>query len=302
MERRCAFLTMEDLTGFFTYDSLTYQPLQALGWTVDEVPWNRPQVNWSQYEAVVIRSPWDYQKQPDQFLKVLEEIEASSAALFNPLEVCRWNMNKSYLRDLERKGIFIIPTLWQDSMALADFVRWQRELKSDRLVVKPTIGANADDTFVLSLDRPEALDKATQIFQAKPIMVQPFVPSIQSIGEFSLFYFGGDYSHAINKLPRSGDFRVQEEHGGQIAAIEASSELQERGQRVLDQLGETLLYARIDFVIWQEQPALIEVELIEPSLYFGFSAQSPQKFADSFNKMMTQFPLPDRSIPRRVLG
>lgn len=293
---------MEDLTGFVAYDSLTFQPLNELGWSVEEVPWNRSRVNWSQFEAVVIRSPWDYQKQPELFLKVLEEIEASGTALFNPLEICRWNLNKSYLRDLERKGVFIIPTLWQDSMELADFDRWQRELNSDRLVVKPTIGANADDTFVLSAVGLDVVEKAVEVFTAKPLMVQPFVSSIQTTGEYSLFYFGGEYSHAISKLPKAGDFRVQEEHGGQINAVDPSPELMTRGQQVLDQLGETLLYARVDFVIWHEQPALIEVELIEPSLYFAYSAESPQKFANSLNKMMTKPKLPERPMPRRMSG
>jgi hypothetical protein len=302
MDKHCAFLTMEDLTGFYAYDSMTFAPLKDLGWTVDEVPWNRPLVNWSQYDAVVIRSTWDYQKQPELFLKTLEEIETAGTALFNPLEICRWNMDKHYLRDLQRKGVSIIPTIWQPSMKLADFDRWQRDLNSDRLVVKPTIGANADDTFVLSPDKPEELDQAARIFNAKPLMIQPFVSSIQTRGEYSLFYFGGEYSHAINKLPKTGDFRVQEEHGGQISSIEPSAQLKAQGQRVLDQLGETLLYARIDFVIWQDYPALIEVELIEPSLYFAYSADSSQRFADALNKMMIPPQFPDRSLPRRALG
>jgi glutathione synthase/RimK-type ligase-like ATP-grasp enzyme len=299
MNKRCAFLTMEDLTGFYAYDALAFEPLGQLGWSVDEVPWTRPQVDWKQYAAVVIRSTWDYQKQPARFLETLEEIELSGTRLFNPLEICRWNMDKRYLRDLQRKGVSIIPTLWGESIKLSDLDRWTGELNSERLVIKPVVGANADDTFVLSCSQLDEFEERLPLFQARPFMVQPFVESIQSQGEYSLFYFGGQYSHAINKRPQAGDFRVQEEHGGQIRAVEADLAWKSAGQAVLDQLGEQLLYARVDLVYWSDEPTLMEVELIEPSLYFSYDADSAGRFARALDRMMQPMPLPSRSIPQR---
>lgn len=299
MKRRCAFLTMEDLTGFFAYDSLTYGPLSELGWQVDEVPWTRMGVDWRQYEAVVIRSTWDYQQQPELFLQTLELIEASGTKLFNPLEVCRWNLNKSYLRDLERKGVPIIPTLWCESPSSWEIASWAQQLHSDQLVIKPLVGANADDTFVISAQETQGLAKLAEIFRTKPFMVQPFVSSIQTAGENSLFYFGGEYSHAVNKRPKQGDFRVQEEHGGQVQAVEVDERLMQAGQFVVDQLGERLLYARVDFVEWEGTPTLIEVELIEPSLYFSFDPAAAARFALALDRLLQPMSLPTRSIPPR---
>jgi glutathione synthase/RimK-type ligase-like ATP-grasp enzyme len=299
MKRRCAFLTMEDLTGFFAYDSLAFEPLGRLGWMVDEIPWSRPRVDWKQYDAVVIRSTWDYQRQPEKFLRALEEIEASGTKLFNPLEVCRWNMDKRYLLDLQRKGVTILPTIWPESIGQAELRSWGQNLRSARLVIKPVVSANADDTHIISVDQPDCIDKLKAVFHSRPFMVQPFVESIQSQGEYSLFYFGGQFSHTINKIPQAGDFRVQEEHGGLVCSVEASQIMQVAAQTVIDQLGERLLYARVDLVLWDSAPALMEVELIEPSLYFSFDAHSPGRFAQALNEMASARPLPQRTIPSR---
>ncbi len=277
---------MQDTSGFFIYDFLTFVPLQKRGWLVDEVPWNAAEIDWNQYDAVVIRSPWDYQKTPDEFLQVLTDIDASRARLFNPLEICRWNMNKIYLRDLVARGIATIPTIWLDRMDAEAVPQLCAELQSQRIVLKPTIGANADDTFVVTSEQPETAKVALQVFENKPLMVQPFVDAIVTEGEYSLFYFGGEFSHAIQKVPKQNDFRVQEEHGGIISSVVASAELQRAGQLAIEAIGQPLLYARADFVRFQETPALMELELIEPSLYFSFDEQSPERFAAALDRFI----------------
>lgn len=285
---------MEDTSGFYVYDTLTYPPLAELGWDVEAVPWNRPNVNWSEYQAVVIRSTWNYQSDPEGFLEVLEQIDLSGCKLFNPLEICRWNMEKGYLRDLQRKQVPIVPTLWPASLNEQVLSEAFRHFAVDRVVVKPTIGANADDTFVLTKDNPSEWAVPLSIFQNRPLMLQPFLESIQTVGEFSLFYFGGHYSHTILKMPKTGDFRVQEEHGGVIRAVEPFAELLRVGQQAIDQLGEKLLYARIDLVQWQDQFHLIEAELIEPSLYFGYVPDSAAMFARTLNQMTRPTAMPSR--------
>lgn len=284
MNMRCAFLTMEDLGEFFAYDHLLYEPMERRGWEVVEVPWTA-QTDWSAFDAVVIRSPWDYQSQPDRFLRLLEGIENSSAQLFNSLAVCQWNLNKIYLRDLQDRGVRIIPTTWLDQLTPELLAKaFDRD---ERIVVKPRVGAGADDTFVLDRDSPESWSTAHEVYASKPLMMQPFLPSIQTDGELSLFYFAGEYSHAIIKKPKQGDFRVQEEHGGVIEAIEPSVEHLRIGKAALDAVPETLLYARVDVVrLPDDQFAIIELELIEPSLYFPFDAQSPGRFVDAFCRMM----------------
>ncbi|GAB5403282.1 MAG: hypothetical protein Aurels2KO_15130 [Aureliella sp.] len=284
MEKRCAFLTMEDLGDFFAYDHLLHEPMQQHGWSVIDVPWT-DDTDWAAFDAVVIRSPWDYQSNPERFLEVLDEVEKSPAKLFNSLEICRWNLDKVYLRDLQERGVRIIPTQWIDRLnedTLSELLDG-----ADQIVVKPRVGAGADDTFVISRKRSESTEKALDIYSAKPLMVQPFVPSIQTVGEMSLFYFAGQYSHSIIKRPKLGDFRVQEEHGGVIEAIVPSKSHLQIGQQAMDAISERLLYARVDVVrLPSDELAVIELELIEPSLYFPFDVESPQRFVDAFCQMM----------------
>ncbi|MEM6326935.1 MAG: hypothetical protein AAF791_07440, partial [Bacteroidota bacterium] len=277
--RRAAFLTMDTLEDFVAYDELAKPPLRERGWHIEDVPW-RSGADWDAYEAVVIRTPWDYHTAPGDFLDVLYTIEASRARLANPLDAVRWNLDKTYLRALESRDVPIVPTVWGHGLTPDTLAALRAQLGGE-IVVKPIVGANADDTFRLG---PEA-DTPTEAgalatFADRPFMAQPFVRSIVEWGETSLFFFGGTYSHAILKTPASGDFRVQEEHGGQIRAMDPPPALRAAAQRAVEAAveitGADLLYARPDLVrLGDGSWALIELEIIEPSLYFPFDADSP---------------------------
>ncbi|GAB5412781.1 MAG: ATP-grasp domain protein [Congregibacter sp.] len=283
--RRCAFLTLEDPGDFFIYDSLLREPLGELGWDVEDVPWTRPAVDWSVYDAVIVRSTWDYQRAPDLFLQTLEAIE-SQTALYNPAAICRWNIHKGYLRDLEREGVSIVPTLWFDYLDEDKLRRAAQHFAGERLVTKPPIGANADDTYVIDPQDLATATAALTSFAQQAVMVQPFLPSIGEEGEYSLFFFGGEFSHAIRKRPKAGDFRVQEEHGGLIVSFVPPSAIVEFAERALAAVGETLLFARVDVVRLPDGAlAIIEMELIEPSLYFEHCDDAAVHFARVFQRM-----------------
>ena len=284
--KRCAFLTMENVGDFYIYDELTFAPLQRLNWQVTEIPWTRANVQWNDYDVVVVRSTWDYQNQSERFLNTLAAIDATDTRLFNPLATCRWNMTKTYLRDLQQRGITIVPTVWLDRLDAPTLRELFTRIDSATIVVKPTIGAGAEDTFVLRHDDASNRDEALRTFADRPLQAQPFLETIVTEGEYSLFYFANEYSHAIVKRPKSGDFRVQEEHGGLIAAFSADKTLRQVGDDVMTAIGETLLYARIDLVrLNNGEIALIEAELIEPSLYFPYDAESPHRFAEALDRM-----------------
>lgn len=279
--RRVAYLSTEELEGFFVYDELTYAPLRERGVEVETVPWRARDVDWSRYEAVVIRSTWDYQSEPGAFLDALEDIDRAGVPLYNPLDVVRWNLDKSYLADLSARGIEVVPTqfavaLDRDALGAA-FDRFGVE----EIVAKPALSANADDTFRLRRNDDAALTEAAIVLGGRTSLVQPFLPGIAEEGEFSLFYFDGGYSHAILKSPAEGDFRVQEEHGGRLVAIEADEELRARGAAAMAAIEAPTLYARVDFVRHEGVFLLMELELIEPSLYFQLDAAAPARFADA---------------------
>lgn len=280
MSRRCCFLSMDSLDGYVADDDLAFGPLSDLGWKVSTVSWHDKTVDWNIFDIVVIRTTWDYQRMPDAFIEVLEKIELSTARLENSIDIVKWNLDKRYLRELEGKGLRIVPTIWDGIYDKQSFYRWTADLGTDELIVKPTVSATAAHTYRLS----EFDADLVEVFATRPFMVQPFLSNIVTEGEYSLFYFGGEYSHAILKSPKSEDFRVQEEHGGIITAIEPDAKLRVAADKAFEVIRPLPLYARVDLVRdADDEFALMELELIEPALYLRMDAQAPQRFANAID-------------------
>ncbi|MDF2158336.1 hypothetical protein [Algoriphagus sp. CAU 1675] len=277
----CAFLSISNTEGWFIDDDLVHPFLEKLGWTVKNIPWNQP-TDWNQFDLVVIRSPWDYQQHLEAFQKVLRKIDQSQAILLNPLELVLWNIHKGYLFELEQKGVELVPTIRIKGLDLPSLEKAFEILQTEQLVVKPIIGANADDTFWLKKSQPEHWTKALSVFQNKDGMIQPFMQNIVDEGEFSLMYFLGKLSHSIIKTVGKGDFRVQEEHGGGVIPLaKPEKSLFAAAEKALHALPQKPFYARVDLVRTPQNTfALMELELIEPCLYFRFDENSPEKFAN----------------------
>ncbi len=285
--KNCVILTMDTLDDFVVYDRLLDKPLNALGWNVEHISWHKKDVNWNQFDAAIIRSTWDYQEDADAFMRVLEEIEKSKAILFNSLAIVQWNINKNYLREVESKGAKIIPTIWLERFNFNSVQSYFDHFETEQIIIKPTISANSDNTFWLkkdSFDQNKNLLKTS--LENRQLMVQPFVPAIIEQGEYSLFYFANQYSHCILKTPKQGDFRVQEEHGGLLKSITPCNELLTAAQNALQTIPEKVLYARIDLVQYQDEYQLMEIELIEPSLYFNLDENAAPRFAKAFDDWM----------------
>ncbi|HEX6964124.1 MAG TPA: hypothetical protein VF175_19810 [Lacipirellula sp.] len=288
--KRCAFLTMENPAGFVIDDQLAYEPLRELGWDVEAVPWTSRGAAWSAYDAVVIRSTWDYTAAPQAFLAALAEIEQAGTPLYNDLSLVRWNLDKRYLRDLAQRGVPIVPTLWREQLCDGELSRLFDELGAEEIVVKPVVGAGASGAF--RLDRrsltAELTAEVERYYADRALMAQPFLQAIVTEGEYSLFYFNGRYSHAILKTPRPGDFRVQEEYGSEIRRVTADAKLRAAADGAVGALGKAVLYARADLVrsgsgdgFW-----LMELELVEPSLYLRMDEEAPRRFAEAIDDRM----------------
>lgn len=286
--KNCAFLTLTDPEGWFIDDDLVHEPLKKLGWEVQNIPWNKD-IDWNQFDIVVVRSPWDYQKAPKEFFSVLEKINNSKAILQNPLELMRWNINKSYLFDLQDKGVELVPTIKKEKLTESDIEIYFKEFNTYEIIIKPIVGANADDTYRISHDSSATVKESVcKIFENKAHFAQPFMNAIIDEGEFSLMFFKGKLSHTILKTVNKGDFRVQEEHGGGVVIIENPEEkLINAGINAMKALPEIPLYARVDLVRTpQNSFALMELELIEPALYFRFNEQSPEVFAKCIDDLL----------------
>jgi len=284
MNNKVAFLSTDNLENFFTYDKLLFEPMKKIGWIAEEISWKSEEVNWNDYSSVIVRSTWDYQNDSEKFLNVLEKINNSSAHLENNLDLMRWNMNKNYLYDLENKGIRIVETIWEKSFNPNTAFQYFDKLKSDEIIIKPNISANADNTFRLTREELiEKLPELEKIFADREFMVQPFMQNIVDEGEYSLFFFNGEFSHCVLKRPKEKDFRVQEEHGGKFKSIVPSEQQKTIGKNIIDKLAVLPLYGRTDLVRTADNDfALMELELIEPSLYFNMDSESPTRFTKAF--------------------
>jgi glutathione synthase/RimK-type ligase-like ATP-grasp enzyme len=279
--RTCAFLSLENPSGWFIDDSLAEPALADLGWRVDTIAWTQP-TDWDAYDLVIVRSPWDYQQSPGAFFAVLESIERSSAHLANQLSLMRWNADKRYLLDLQERGASLVPTLHGKSLDPVDLLEQFDTLGGGEFVVKPRVGASGD--HVHRLRRGHLIDDsaiAAADLGQQPFLVQPFIPSITTEGEFAVIFIAGKYSHCVLRTPGQGDFRVQRELGGSVMAIpDPPPALIETARKALTTLEVAPLYARVDLVrMGPDNFALMELELIEPGLYFEYSAEAPQRFA-----------------------
>ncbi len=281
---------MDQPSDYVTDFHLSYESMAELGWAVDTVAW-RSAVDWNDFDAVYICTPWDYPEYLPQFLEVLEKIDSSRALLINDLSLVYWTLEKTYLRDVEERGGDIVPSTWYDNIESVKPAEFFSDHKTNKVVIKPTVGVNAMDTLVLSdpVDN-DLLELLRQTFSGRAFFVQPFIEAITTEGEYSLFFFNGEYSHAIQKIPKAGDFRVQEEHGAEIRAVQPCTALRESAATLFGSIEPQPTYGRGDWVRGHDgRYLLMELELIEPSLYLRTNSGAAARFARAFDERFQEF-------------
>ncbi|PHS28712.1 MAG: hypothetical protein COA84_00530 [Robiginitomaculum sp.] len=234
------------------------------GLSLEDVIWDDPIVDWKSFDAVLVGTTWDYPQKRDLFFETLAHIDTQTA-LFNPLALMQWNLDKSYLADLAKKGVPSITTLWADKADEFSITSAFDTLQTDEIVIKPRIGANA--WRQARLKRSEALPMPDAL-PPDSCFIQPFLSSVAKYGEISMLYYDGAFSHAVRKIPGVGDYRVQSGYGGR--EVDHQPDTQERvvAKAAISALPTLPLYARIDLVREDEQsPVIMEVEMIEPYHY-----------------------------------
>jgi glutathione synthase/RimK-type ligase-like ATP-grasp enzyme len=267
-------------------DRLLVTPLQEHGLHAESAIWDDPHTDWSRFTAVVIRSCWDYHLKPTAFLEWIASLEAARIPVFNSASLIRWNSDKLYLRDLQAKGIRVVPTFWPEGheagsrtehpFALRDQLR---ELGWHKAVIKPRISATAHRTQLVNADSADSGQTLFDELRRGPgVMVQKFIESVSSEGEWSVIFFGGTFSHAILKKPQAEDFRVQNDFGGTSQPADPPSHVLASATRAV-QAVEPIVYARVDGVVDDTQFHLMELELIEPMLFLADHPEAANRFA-----------------------
>jgi hypothetical protein len=283
--KQTAFVTYQQIPDLTSDDRLCAALLEQSGVSVRPVLWDDQSVRWESFETIVIRSCWDYHTRPAEFYAWLNRLEQIFPwkGVWNPVRVLRWNANKTYLRDLASRSVRIAPTRWLERGSQVDLAAELERQQWKKAVIKPTIGATAYHTWITS---PETAThdqiRLDALLERSGVMLQSYIEEIETNGEWSLLFFGGKFSHAVLKRPQEGDFRVQNEYGGYIdTERQPSAALIEQAQRILRMVNSSLLYARVDGVEINGWLTLMELELIEPTLFLGTHPRAAGNFAQA---------------------
>lgn len=253
--------------------------LRAAGFEVSARPWTAPG-DVKPFDAVLPLVVWGYHERYEEWLTLLDRLEAETVPTINPPPLLRWNSDKAYLAELDAVGVPTVHTIAVDALDEHGLREARDRFGCDRLVVKPPISASATGTFLLQPDDPVPADVAGQ-----RILIQPFMQSIAAHGEYSLMLFAGTFSHAILKMPKAGDFRVQPHLGGSERPSAAPNSGIELAHAALAAAPAEAAYARVDMVA-DDQGALriMELELIEPALWLQHAADGGAGFASAVRR------------------
>jgi glutathione synthase/RimK-type ligase-like ATP-grasp enzyme len=272
---RIALATAAHLPHCSEDDHVLITALRAEGFTVDPAVWDQPAA-WDQFDVVVIRSIWDYHLKYDRFLQWLARLDEARMRVINSTDLLRWNADKHYMLDLEQRGVHITPTravTARDDVTLSgllDETGWRHA------VIKPTVSSTGYETWFVSA--PVSDDQETQFLEQRrkmDVLVQQFAEGVRG-GEISFVFLAGVYSHAVLKRAAGEEFRIHVEHGGTVELYVPRPAEVEWAERVMQQVTEPWSYARVDAVRSDDGMLLMELELLDPELFFKYEPASAQ--------------------------
>lgn len=280
-----ALATQADLPDWEVDDAPLHDQLRRRAVAFEHPVWNDPTVDWSRYDAVLIRTTWDYAWDRQAFVEWTARV-ASETRLFNPPEVVRWNTDKRYLRDLEAAGVPIAPTEWLEPTSRPSIAEILERRGWSRGFIKPIFGQTARETLRFDADPAgisEAQAHVDRLLADEGLMVQPYLSAVETVGEHSAIYFDGALAQVVQKLPVPGDYRVMDDFG----ATDRPGTLDADGLAVCERAlaavpgSAPLLYGRVDLLRddcgrW----VLTELELVEPSLFFRHAPHTAGMLVD----------------------
>ena len=273
-----------------TGDTLLAAALAERGFEVQAAIWHDSRQDWRAFDAVVVRSCWDYHLHAREFLEWVATLERRDVVVVNAPDLIRWNADKIYLAELAAAGIEIPDTIFVDAGAEFDLAAICISRGWRTAVVKPTISASAYRTEL----RSDGLVTG-------PALIQEYVAAVETAGEWSLVYFGGRYSHAVIKLPKAGDFRVQTAFGGTVRIAQPSAALRRFAASVLSRVRQPPCFARVDIIVGDRRILLMELEVIEPELFLAMAPGSSRRLAGVIAEQLTplQAAPGQRLLPKR---
>jgi hypothetical protein len=287
---RVALASCRNLPDWEHDDRLLVTALEARGAVVETVPWDA-EVDWRGFAGVLLRTTWDYMDRAEPFRAWIEHV-GTLTRLENPPAVVCWNLDKRYLLDLARRGVPTLPTTWLAPGANHDLGGWLAGHEAERGFLKPVVGASAVGSLRFATS-PEGLEAARHHLAVTPSpsgwLLQPYLESVETLGEVSAIFVGGELTHAVRKVPPPGDYRVQEDYGASDFALELGPERTALARLTLAAAEEALgllhplLYGRTDYLEAADGTLyLTELELIEPALFFRHAPGAAERLAAEF--------------------
>ena len=263
-------------------DGLLQAALLRRGLTSVRIDWADQSVDWSTFRCAVFRTTWDYFERFAEFTAWLSRIERQTRVC-NPISTIRWNMDKHYLADLERRGVPVVPSRFLERGSTRTLIDVLEEAGWDEAVIKPCVSGAARHTYrVNRRTATEHQPLLTSLLAEEAMIVQPFQADIGRTGEDTLMVFGGRYSHAVRKVAKAGDFRVQDDFGGKVYEYHPTAEQIELAERAAAVCSPVPVYGRADMVRGNDgRLAIMELELIEPELWLRLHPPAADTFADA---------------------
>ena len=243
--------------------------LETNGLIVTRAAWNDLQIDWKQFDAVILKSPWDYHDNFDSFIQWISDLDKAGIKILNPFKTILWNSDKHYLQQIIDDGLPVIESVFLEKGIAPDLAELLDKSSYKKLIIKPCISAGAKNTLLLTRDNVSSIQaEINGLLANESFLVQPFMEEILQ-GELSFMFFNGNFSHSILKVPKTGDFRVQSEHGGTVEKINTDIAHLQAATKYVEKYGKGTLYARVDGIISNESFVLMELELIEPYLFLN---------------------------------
>jgi glutathione synthase/RimK-type ligase-like ATP-grasp enzyme len=272
------FATYSDLPDLDPDDRLGLVELERRGFSVATAVWTDDSVDWERAGAVIIRSTWDYHQRFDEFMRWLDRV-ATVTQLWNPSNLIKRNAVKTYLRDLDARGVPVVPTEWVEPSKRSGLDEILARRGWRKAVIKPVVGLATSGVRVVEAGERGAQEHLDALLKNGAAMVQPFLESVHTYGERALVYLGGAYSHAASKEAFQ---RLAVVGGAGEAAVVATPQERSVADKAIATLDSRWLFARVDVVPDESgQPIVMEFELIEPTLFLSLSDGAPQRFDDA---------------------
>jgi len=280
-----ALVTSAEFPHLTESDRLLIQPLKDHGFKPHAVCWDED-IDWKQFDTVILRSCWDYHTRVKEFLNWLHMLELQKIPVWNPVSVVLGNYKKTYLKELEAKGIPIVPTVWLETNSYYNLKDILLSHQWERAIIKPTVGSGAYNLMLINRDKAAITqEKLDLLLKQSDVMIQPFFKEIQTVGELSIVFIGGQYSHTVLKRPKGDEIRSNDNYGAIEKLVQPSKEVLQEAIKIYQTVQYPLLYARVDGIIVKNIFRLMEFELIEPSLFLQHFSQGAATFADAFTKL-----------------